>query len=403
MQSVYVDIRLTMWWETISKPLTTPTSRSFWSWLLVLNLLVATGCTHAQLRRSAVHHSMTLSDIYTQQVLNNLAMFVDNPDALPFFAYPNQGTTEIQDHGAMGNLGYSSPNFSSSPFMVNASRATIENWLLVPVTNPAKLALMRCAYRDAISSCVSIDTCCPVDCPDCKKLREQFYGPGDARRGTGSPQPCLASSCWFCWGCKRHVPKTCHRPYVGTYGNVAVWVPPEGRDMLTRLTLTILDYAVNDPVQFSKRTKEVEYSLKVNKDGTTSYDADGSIKIKATIPIDEPATLLKTLGSSKDISEFLSSFDRGIAEKVKQFVDENKPGDATREKYWESISKDSSELPADIQKPIEFLKSRKLQPWDIPNDALVREPILLKRTGSASEGLQYWEQRLRAASPSTSR
>ena len=52
---------------------------------------------------------MTLSDIYTQQVLNNLAMFIRNPDALPFFAFPNQGTTQIQDTGNIGNLGYVTP------------------------------------------------------------------------------------------------------------------------------------------------------------------------------------------------------------------------------------------------------------------------------------------------------
>jgi hypothetical protein len=50
--------------------------------LLLGNLCV--GCTSVQLRHSTVAHSTTLKDIYTQQVMNNLAMFLQNPDALPF-------------------------------------------------------------------------------------------------------------------------------------------------------------------------------------------------------------------------------------------------------------------------------------------------------------------------------
>ncbi|MFM2001710.1 MAG: hypothetical protein RI963_1136 [Planctomycetota bacterium] len=49
------------------------------------------GCTHRQLRWNTTHQAQTLTDIYEQQVLDNLAMFVRNPNSTPFFAFPNAG------------------------------------------------------------------------------------------------------------------------------------------------------------------------------------------------------------------------------------------------------------------------------------------------------------------------
>jgi hypothetical protein len=44
---------------------------------------------------------------------------------------------------------------------------------------------------------------------------------------------------WYGVGQKRDVPR--HACYVGHFGNTFVWVPPENLEMLTRLTLAILD------------------------------------------------------------------------------------------------------------------------------------------------------------------
>ena len=44
---------------------------------------------------------------------------------------------------------------------------------------------------------------------------------------------------WYCVGQKRDVPK--HARYVGHYGDIYLWVPPENVETLTRLTLAILD------------------------------------------------------------------------------------------------------------------------------------------------------------------
>ena len=58
-----------------------------------------TGCTHTQLRHNTVHQSETTSDIFTQQVLDNLAMFVYDSNSLPFFTFPNGGSNRVTDSG----------------------------------------------------------------------------------------------------------------------------------------------------------------------------------------------------------------------------------------------------------------------------------------------------------------
>lgn len=346
-------------------------------------------------------HSMTLSELYTQQVLNNLAMFVQNPDALPFFAFPNQGTTSIQDTANIGNPGYSSGQFASSQFILNGSRQTTENWVLVPISDPAKLALMRCAYRQAISSCAGIDFT-DADCPSCRKLRRDFHGPPDPEEP--NPQaneelPCLDAPCWFRLCCKRHVPKGGSGTCVGCYGEVCLWVPPEGVHMLTKLTLQILDYAVNDAVQFAKRTKTVE--IYVDKNGKVIDEkAPGARKIIATIPIDMPSEAVAKLDVYGD---FLRRFPRGAAQRLLDRAGElGVEGDNLKSaEYWRKVP--DSDFPETLRGPLHWIKEFGITPGDIPDDdALLRGP-LFERKGSASAGLQPLQQRLDAAAGVTPR
>jgi hypothetical protein len=253
--------------------------RSFAVAVIIIAQFGLMGCTSAQLRRSTVCQSTTLSDINTEQVMNNLAMFIHNPAAVPYFAYPNQGTTAIQDSANVAGLGYSQGTFASSPFGLGASRQATENWVLVPVSDASKLALMRCAYQQALAPIIGADLSMCSICPDCQKLREDFHGESETAH-----MMCLNNDgCWLRWGTKKDVPPDCRPPYVGCYRGTYVWIAPEGHDMLARLTLTILDYAANDPTQFATRTKTVELTLGV--DGKP--DKEGPIKISTTIPIDQ--------------------------------------------------------------------------------------------------------------------
>ena len=85
------------------------------------------------------------------------------------------------------------------------------------------------------------------------------------RRGNVTPA-CLDGQCWFEVGKQRDVPKGCPHAYVGNYCGTYVWVPPCGRDQLTKLTLAILDIVSSDPP--SSATSDV-YAF-IAKDGKTA-------------------------------------------------------------------------------------------------------------------------------------
>lgn len=103
---------------------------------------------------------------------------------------------------------------------------------------------------------------------------------------------CLNPGCctWFGVGCRKCVPKDCPCQYVGHYCGTYVWVTPgRGRDELAKLTLAILDYAVNEPPQ--PRQKEVTLYRKVDADGfeQPSTSAAATKVVKVTIPADDLA------------------------------------------------------------------------------------------------------------------
>jgi hypothetical protein len=378
---------------------------------LGMGVMLTAGCTSAQLRTSTVAQSTTLQDIYTQEVMNNIALFISNPDALPFFAFPNQGTTAIQDQGTVTGPGYTAANWVTSPFGLSASRQATENWVLVPVTDPAKLALMRCAYRQAISSCTGNANPNGSFCPNCDDLRREFYGPADPK--TRNPRfneelPCLNSACWLAWGCKEMIPKDCPAHYVGFYHGVYVWFTPEGRDMLTRLTLSILDYAVNDPVQFTKRTKTVE--MVVNEDGSINYDDDKGVKVTVTVPIDMSSEAIAALNGSGAYGEFLRRFpnakeikDRVIAGLEQHVPDYRQLSIADKKNWWRTapglpaIEWRKDIWPEDLKAAVTFIGANRLVPYLIPDEDVLHGPGAFERKGNASDGLQQVGQRLNAA------
>ncbi len=63
-------------------------------WLLVISL---SGCTVVPLRRNSVDEAQAVCDLETQQVLNNLAKFVYDPNSMPYFSYPTQNSASVAD------------------------------------------------------------------------------------------------------------------------------------------------------------------------------------------------------------------------------------------------------------------------------------------------------------------
>ncbi|MGH7140412.1 MAG: hypothetical protein ACREHD_32155 [Pirellulales bacterium] len=261
-------------------------------------LMAATGCTHVQLRRNTVRQALTVGDIHQQQVLNNLAMFVYSPNSLPTFSYPNQSSSNVTDTGIVQGSGGFGRN--SGPFLFNAlgsmltaQRQAAEAFTLNPVNDPRKLELMRCAYQKALTGCAITEMA--ETCPDCQTIQKKFYsgdpdGDIDEKVNGIVTSNCIdPKKCWFHYGCKKHLPKCASCLPVGHHCGVYVWVTPDGRDQLTKLTLTILDYALNSaPVPL---TKTVQYYIDEYGLPTTQSASVGVVT--ASVQIDEdPAAMM---------------------------------------------------------------------------------------------------------------
>ena len=251
-------------------------------------LVGASGCIAVRLKQRAMHQASTLPDLQYQQVLNNLAMFADNPAALPWHVNFREGTTQITDSGSAGAAVDLGPPAETLPQLFG-SRTVVVQWGMTPVIDAAELRLLRIAYRRAVGS---------PEMPDpefldelAHELKNQFPSNSDqrdeselfyefAQRGvrdfaefdarvttTNDDEVCngpeaLASArsplarnvCrqldvierdlarirpgWFHVGRKRDVPRDAC--YVGHHGGRYVWVGPEGREALTEFTLTVM-------------------------------------------------------------------------------------------------------------------------------------------------------------------
>ena len=246
----------------------------------ILVLCATAGCTHRQLRWNTVQQSQTLTEIYEQQVLDNLAMFVYDPNSLPFFAVPNAGASNVNDQGNVrGGLLWTkaASGLASGDLAVTGTRSMTESWTLVPISDPQKLALMRCAYQRAVAGCgvATVST----TCPNCNKLSETFYA---GRNDAGVTAECLGGWCWFGFGCKDCVPGGGPCCKTGKHCDLHVWVLPGGQDELSKLTLTILDFALNNPPP--KRTKEV--TLFFRPDGSPGAPGESSRVERMVVPFE---------------------------------------------------------------------------------------------------------------------
>jgi hypothetical protein len=256
------------------------------------------GCAHTHLRWNTTHQATTLTDIYEQQVLDNLARFVVEPGALPSFAYPNAGAAEIAHGGAVGgSTGWDPFGFVSQSLNLGYDRRASETWTLEPIYDVRRLELMRCAYQHALFAAGLNDSF--SGCPNCDKLQRMFYlGSPSGAYGTpdtlatwtvatGRTTPaCFAHIRWVGVGPKKCVPKEkCIK--VGHYCGTYVWVCPGGQEELTKLTLTILDYAfVTSASPPGVDLKEVTWYF---KDGVPSTAKEATSAVRAAVAFDSTA------------------------------------------------------------------------------------------------------------------
>jgi hypothetical protein len=132
---------------------------------VAIGVLLGAGCTHLKLERSTIRQAGTLTDLQYKQVLNNLAMFSCNPEALPWHVKVRGGTVQVTD-AAEGEFAAEIPTggeeFTKLLPRVGAQRTLLEQWDVDPTIEADELELLRLAYRKAV-------------CPDDPNLSKDIY------------------------------------------------------------------------------------------------------------------------------------------------------------------------------------------------------------------------------------
>jgi hypothetical protein len=169
------------------------------------------GCLQHQLEFTTSRTLNTLPDIHYQQVMDNLAAVASNPGRLPYLAVAGQGAVQVTDNGS-STLSLSIPLTAASPDLlgIGVTRNVTGTWSLGTITSPDKIRGMQAIYQRALA-------------------------------GAAHGDPAFR---WLNSGAKRDVPPGAS--YVGRFGDVAVWVMPEGIAGLSELALAVLDVATRE-------------------------------------------------------------------------------------------------------------------------------------------------------------
>jgi hypothetical protein len=219
--------------------------------LFPMLLLALSGCTHIPLRYNYIQQSHVAAEIQQQQILDNLAMFVANPNATPYFTMMGNGLTQVNDTcTAQVTPSWTRAGFASIGALFGANQIAQENFASTLLADPHRLSWMRCAYRVAVGAPVN-----PIEYAECCSIQQAWNKtnpngcPGPVQTSCQSANSCcLGGPCsglpgpgWYCVGRKGNVPSHCL--YSGHYGDTYVWVRPEGTAQLSDFTITILGFA----------------------------------------------------------------------------------------------------------------------------------------------------------------
>jgi len=275
--------------------------------LVVLLALAPSGCANVQLKVSTLRSASTLTELQYQQVLDNLAMYCDDPTALPWHVNLQNGAVQIADAGSLGTIAQTdlSHAFTWSPYFTG-TRSIVTQWSTSPVTDDTTLRLLRMAYQIAISyraerdidpdlaldlahnlknqtatnADISLDTNLfdslvktyePIETKDLNKLFKQYDEARDLIMDTNDQDflaPADRTKYLFRTALAREVARQVDDVkeqykdiptgwfgsgkrrdvprsacFVGHYGNCYTWVCPEHRSELAEFTLRILNLA----------------------------------------------------------------------------------------------------------------------------------------------------------------
>jgi hypothetical protein len=126
-----------------------PNRRDVQGVLLLVLLLGGDGCAHRQLQCTTIKAGSTQTTLNYQQILENLAVFVCNREAVPWHIKLDGGIMQVTDQGSLE----SGPALNGALFTwlptVFGERTVVSQWQVDPTIDPSDLDLLRLAYLKA--------------------------------------------------------------------------------------------------------------------------------------------------------------------------------------------------------------------------------------------------------------
>ena len=270
----------------------------YW-YLMILLPFIGSGCQTTQLQQSTLHQAKSVTDLYYQQVLTNIAMLHGHPASLPYYSLPVSGQDVTQFSVSLSYTAGWDIITSATKLLdrylldkqtaaVTGGDTNIQTWNTDPTNDPNKLLLMKYAYevafgnsahfgdlvkvldydfqlqqekqgitnrlqkeKQAINNKTNNDLLIALQSDDEKvqKAANEKLNKAIQDYLERSKQPSITQfavqystmlhSGWFGIGTRHDIPK--EACYVGHCGNTYAWVLPGHEEELAEFTLVILD------------------------------------------------------------------------------------------------------------------------------------------------------------------
>ncbi len=118
--------------------------------VLIFLLLTLCGCTHIKLQRNTIHQGSTVPEIQYQQVLDNLALFACDPNAMAWHVKVTGGVVQVADQGGAAVV----PSNVRVPLLapnLAFTRNVLGQWNVDTVIESDDLELLQIAYQKAVN------------------------------------------------------------------------------------------------------------------------------------------------------------------------------------------------------------------------------------------------------------
>jgi len=204
---------------------------------MTMAVVACAGCTMGTLRRETLTQVDSAVDLHYREVMDNLALFADDPNALPVFASIFTGTSQITDTESFGETtvwqrAKGLNGFGSQTAAPVVTRQIGQNWTVDPIVDPERLEAIRFSLWWVIYGPQSVGP------EGISLLARPDQVPNLAGRHFGVlDQMNRLPNGWFRRGGSDEVPR--NTAYKACHGGISVWVLPEGVRGLADLSLVL--------------------------------------------------------------------------------------------------------------------------------------------------------------------